>query len=411
MSEGNAQAEPIISVAPAEQVKINEQQQQRLQRYIRVATLYNLLLLLVAGLLLVPVIIFVVIPATFTIVTTAWLAFQPVPGWYPLRILAFYLMGTVAIGCLLFLFSLLVGYILPRHYKVRASTRTFAAWLRRWLRINGRRLLHWLLVLQSCLLCIAIQPNLWWLWMALLFTCIATLQTYLSPLYAFRGVKRTPLTDERLVNVLNTLCKANKTNIQHFFLLESKKPGQLVRANAYLAGWGKTSSILLTDGLLKYFQHTEIKSVVAHELGHHVHRHLIKRQLLNFGLLLAELFLYYMGYHWFQFLVSSSSSPSNAEVIALLFFGCLAVCLRLSFWQARRGYRRKNEFWADEFALRATYDVQAFKNAMLRLGNLNDIPLKLTPRQEKGQTHPSTMSRLQHADEFAIRLAQARRVT
>ena len=168
------------------------------------------------------------------------------------------------------------------------------------------------------------------------------------------------------------------------------------------------SSILLPDSLLKLFTPAEIRVIIAHELGHHVHPHVMKKQLLNALLLLVELFLYYTLYHWLLSAMQSSAGPTNANIITALFLGLLALCIWFSFFMARRRYRQHHEFWADEFALCATCDGQAFKNAMLRLGNLNNLPFKLTPRQERGQTHPTTLRRWQHADEFAVRLARAR---
>ncbi len=215
--------------------------------------------------------------------------------------------------------------------------------------------------------------------------------------------------------MLNQLCVRHKTSIRHFFLLESRKPGKLLLPNGYITGWGRTSSILLSSGLLKAFPYAEIRSVIAHELGHHIHRTTLKKQLLKSGLLLAELFLYAVLYHWLQELLLNHSlqelllgpfTSGDVELPVVLFIVILALSMRLGCFFVRQAYSRRHEYLADEFALRATLDVPAFKNSMLRLGNMNNIPLILSPSQERSRTHPAKISRLRHADEFAARQAR-----
>ena len=46
------------------------------------------------------------------------------------------------------------------------------------------------------------------------------------------------------------------------------------KANAALAGLGRTRRILLSDTLLADYSEDEIEVILAHELAHHVHRDL-----------------------------------------------------------------------------------------------------------------------------------------
>ena len=48
------------------------------------------------------------------------------------------------------------------------------------------------------------------------------------------------------------------------------------KANAMLAGLGRTRRVLMGDTLLEKFSPDEIEVIFAHEIGHHVHRHIPK---------------------------------------------------------------------------------------------------------------------------------------
>src|SRR5207249_4202044 len=63
------------------------------------------------------------------------------------------------------------------------------------------------------------------------------------------------------------------------------------KANAALAGLGRTRRVLLGDTLLESFSPEEIEVVFAHEVGHHVHRHLVKMVVLNVILTILGLWL------------------------------------------------------------------------------------------------------------------------
>lgn len=159
MSEGNAQATSPLPTAPGEQVQIDEQQQKRIQKYMRAVASTLIVLLFIGTLIGVPAILLVITPTVSGIIASPWLTLQPEPGWYPLRILVLYLLGAAIIGVFLFPFSLFSGHILPQRYNVSTHTRTFSAWMKRWARINGRRLLVWLFMLECCVLYIAVQPE------------------------------------------------------------------------------------------------------------------------------------------------------------------------------------------------------------------------------------------------------------
>ena len=56
------------------------------------------------------------------------------------------------------------------------------------------------------------------------------------------------------------------------------------KANAALTGLGATRRIILADTLLDNYSDDEIEAVLAHELGHHAHRHILKSILVQAGI-------------------------------------------------------------------------------------------------------------------------------
>ena len=61
------------------------------------------------------------------------------------------------------------------------------------------------------------------------------------------------------------------------------------KANAALTGLGSTRRIILADTLLDNYTPDEIEAVLAHELGHHVHRHILKSILVQAGITLIRI--------------------------------------------------------------------------------------------------------------------------
>ncbi len=77
-----------------------------------------------------------------------------------------------------------------------------------------------------------------------------------------------------LLTRLRALCAGTGLTVEGVYRLHLSEETR--KANAALAGLGKTRRVLLGDTLLDSFTPEEIEVVFAHEVGHHVHRHLVK---------------------------------------------------------------------------------------------------------------------------------------
>jgi STE24 endopeptidase len=139
-------------------------------------------------------------------------------------------------------------------------------------------------------------------------------------------------------------------------------------ANAAVVGLGRTRRIVLFDTLVAGFAPAEIESVLAHELGHHVHRDVVRGlaaagvlTLATFAVADATLGVGVRLWGW-----SGPADPAGLPWLTLVMLGVGLVAMplghALSRWMERR---------ADDFALAATGDPDAFVSAMERLARLN----------------------------------------
>ena len=115
----------------------------------------------------------------------------------------------------------------------------------------------------------------------LAFTLITT---FLFPFFSRIGNKFTSLEDGELKDKLMELLTKHGYKVRAIEVMDASR--RTTKLNAYIAGFGKTKTIVLYDNLLTAMDTDEICAIFAHELGHGLHKHVLKRQLLNIGYLL-----------------------------------------------------------------------------------------------------------------------------
>ena len=115
----------------------------------------------------------------------------------------------------------------------------------------------------------------------LAFTLIST---FLFPFFSRIGNKFTPLEDGDLKDKLMELLTKHGYKVRAIEVMDASR--RTTKLNAYIAGFGKTKTIVLYDNLLTAMDNDEICAIFAHELGHGLHKHVLKSQFLNIGYLL-----------------------------------------------------------------------------------------------------------------------------
>jgi len=178
------------------------------------------------------------------------------------------------------------------------------------------------------------------------------------------------------------------------------------KANAALAGLGRTRRVLLGDTLLEEFTPEEIEVVFAHEVGHHVHRHLVK--MIAWSVALAA------GSFWLADLVlrtlaqrlhyPTDQMPAFQDPAALPLFLLVLTVFSLILAPLQNALSRFFERQCDRYALERTGLVQAYRSAFLKLARMNKAdtdPHRLVVWLF--EDHPPIRERLALADAVAIK--------
>ena len=210
-------------------------------------------------------------------------------------------------------------------------------------------------------------PQHWWILAWAIFMGLFIVMAQLAPVVLFPiFYKFEPLENEDLRRRLVVLSEHAGTRVRGVYrwrLSEKTK-----KANAALTGLGNTRRIILADTLLDNYAPEEIEAVLAHELGHHVHRHIFKSILVQAGITLlgfwaANWVLHYsVDHHMFEELSDFANLPLlaiTASVISLLLMPAL------------NAYSRFNERQADRYAFESIATVEPFISSMNKLASQN----------------------------------------
>jgi STE24 endopeptidase len=212
-------------------------------------------------------------------------------------------------------------------------------------------------------------PDTWWLWAAGALLVFQVLLANLAPLLIMPLFNKfVPLGDEHaeLAERLMKLAQKANTKVQGVFKFDMSR--RTKAANAALIGIGSTRRIILGDTLINEFTPDEIETVLAHELGHQVHRDI--PLLIGFGTLttLVGFYLVSLALTW---AVGVFHFVGPADVAALPAFGLVLGAYSLLTMPLENAFSRWRERLADEYALQSTGKAQAFASAFTRLANQN----------------------------------------
>ncbi|MCG3211549.1 MAG: Protease HtpX [Anaerolineae bacterium] len=287
------------------------------------------------------------------------------------------------------------GFVLPHRYG--QSTQSLADWLKdqaKGMALSGVLGLIILLVIYGLL---TTAPGSWWLWAALVMLVFSVLLSNLAPVLIFPlFYKYKPLDDDELVVRLTRLAERAGAQVRGVYAFDMSS--KTVAANAALMGLGSTRRIVLGDTLLTNFSHDEIETVLAHELGHHVHRDLPLGILVQSGLTLVGFWLADAVMRWgvSAFGYNGLADPATLPLllVALALFGLVTMPLG-------NAWSRWREVLADRYALETTGKTQAFINAMTRLANQNLADAEPPAWVEfLLHSHPSISKRVALAQKF-----------
>jgi STE24 endopeptidase len=259
------------------------------------------------------------------------------------------------------------GFVLPHRYD--QSTQTPGGWIKDQLLGLLLTAVIGLPVLEGVYWLLRVTGRLWWLWAAAGYVLFAVVLINLAPVLIMPLFnKYVPLGEEHaeLAARLTTLAGRAGTKVSGVFRFDMSK--RTKAANAALTGIGNTRRILLGDTLLNAFSSDEVETVIAHELGHHVHRDIPVGIVVSAVITLVGLYLASLALNWGT---AAFGFTGPADIAALPIFALAMGLFGLITMPLNNAYSRWREVRADGYALDATRNPQAFANAMTRLANQN----------------------------------------
>ena len=210
---------------------------------------------------------------------------------------------------------------------------------------------------------------LWVVWSAFNLVMLAVYPTFIAPMFN----KFTPLEDVSLKQRIEALLTKCGFKSQGLFVMDGSARSS--HGNAYFTGFGASKRVVFFDTLLSRLNTDEIEAVLAHELGHFKHRHVIKRIIMLFALSFFGLALlgWLMNQDWF-YLGLGVTAPSN--YMALMLFLLVSPVFMFLLKPLMASYSRKNEFEADDYAAKHA-NAKSLVDALVKL--YRDNASTLTP--------------------------------
>lgn len=272
--------------------------------------------------------------------------------------------GTLT-SLIFFPLNLYSDFILEHKFKL--SNQTFWAWI--W--ENTKATLVGILIGIPLLLLfyyvLNVYGNLWWLPFSIVLFVLTVVLSKIVPIIILPlFYKVTPIDNEELRKRIIGLSKSVNLKVDNVFKFDMSKNTK--KANAAFTGLGKTKKILLGDTLLSEFTNDEIETVIAHELGHYKHKHIIINifvsTISSFITLYLISVLYSISLDWFGF-----ESITNIGALPLLsLWGMLIGLVQTPLTNI---LSRKHEYQADEYAVKSTNKKDIFLNTLTKLTEQN----------------------------------------
>ena len=251
------------------------------------------------------------------------------------------------------------------------------------------------IVIEVIYWAIRLSPQNWWLIAWGIFIALFVLMAQVAPVVLFPiFYKFSPLDNEDLKGRLVKLGEKAGTRVRGVY--EWKLSEKTKKANAALTGLGATRRIILADTLLQNYSADEIEAVLAHELGHHVHRHILKSILVQAAVTFAGFWLASEVLHyavdrarWFDTL----SDFANLPLLVLV-----STVLSVLLMPVMNAYSRFNERQADRYCFKSIRSVDSFISAMNKLAEQNLAERAPSKWVEKlFHSHPSISNRVSAA--------------
>jgi STE24 endopeptidase len=324
----------------------------------------------------------------------AWLAgYAPLAGEQSmLRLLALF---GIVIGLHILVslpLSFYSGYIVEHRFGL--SKQSLRRWLRNWSLSNVLAVVLGAVLNIGLFWIIWNAGHYWWLIAAAAFFVVSVILGQLAPVLfvpLFYKVER--IENDELNERMQRLAAGTGLTIEGVYRLGMS--ADTSKANAMLAGLGSTRRVLMGDTLLDKFTPDEIEVIFAHEIGHHVHRHIPKMIATGVLISLFGFWLIDRVLVWWATIPTAAAAPVSS--LPLVMFTLTTFMLVLAPLQ--NAISRHYERQCDRYALHRTNNRSAYRSAFTKLARLNKADMEPNPIEViLLHSHPPIAKRLAMAD-------------
>ena len=212
-----------------------------------------------------------------------------------------------------------------------------------------------------------------WVYCWLAVTAFSLIMQYVAPTWIMPLFNKfTPLEPGELKEAILNYARSVGFPITNVFVVDGSRRSS--KSNAFFTGFGRNKRIALFDTLIKKHTVSELVAVLAHEIGHHKKKHILRGTMINIlhtGVLffVLSIFLGSPG------LYDAFYMEQQSVYSGIVFFGLLYTPLEMVLSVMMHALSRKNEYEADRFAAQTIQHPQHLVQALKKLhaGNLSNL--------------------------------------
>lgn len=303
-----------------------------------------------------------------------------------------------------FPFSYYSGHVLEHRYGL--SRQSFSGWTWRYTKQHLIGIVFSLVMFTGLYWLIWLTGTWWWLVAAGAFFLVSVVLGQLAPVLImplFHKIEKLDPKEPENADLSNRMARLSEgTGLSIEGVYRMKMSDETVKANAMLGGLGSTRRVILGDTLLDNFTPEEIEVILAHEVGHHVYRHITKMILT--GLVFCAVGLWGCDQLLTRWLagvqggaaVDYANFPFYTLPMLMLIITLFSTVMEPLQNFISRFYERQ----CDRYALKRTGLRDDYRSAFKKLAKLNkDDPAPHPLEVFLFHSHPPITERLSFADE------------
>lgn len=244
----------------------------------------------------------------------------------------------------------------------------------------------------------------WWFLLACVYVAFSLLISLIYPAFiAPLFNKFTPLEEGELKDRLTSALEKSGFKASGLFVMDaSKRSGH---SNAYFTGFGKSKRVVLYDTLIAQLTTDEIEAVLAHELGHYKHHHIVKKLCITIPMIFAALFFANLFISRISLYQGFGFGMGSTVPVQMKFIGIFLLTLVFGGFSELLSplinhMSRHDEFQADAYSAKLCGSGKPLSSALVKLNkeNLSElVPPKIY--SVFNYSHPPLLERIRAVSE------------